>query len=107
MFNLDNITDKQFQTGIIQIECYDYNAFTPNVLIGQFQFGIGAVNMRPGREYHNAWIGLLNPAKGFDMQGYLKVSVSAIKDSQAHTDHGADEEEEEEEGDLASKVSPC
>ena len=43
-------------------------------------------------------------SKGFDMQGYLKVSVSAIKDSQAHTDHGADEEEEEEEGDLASRV---
>ena len=35
MFNLDNITDKQFQTGMIQIECYDYNAFSPNVLIGQ------------------------------------------------------------------------
>ena len=31
------------------------------------------------------------------------MSVSAIKDSQAHTDH-VDDEEEEEEGDLASMV---
>ena len=34
----------------------------------------------------------------------VKVSVSAIKDSQSHTDHAADEEEEEESDDLASMV---
>ena len=68
----------------------------------QFEFGIGTVNMRPTRDYHNAWIGLLNPSAGFDMQGFLKVSVSCIKDSQQHTDHA--DEEEEEEGDLASMV---
>lgn len=61
--------------------------------------------MRPGREYHNAWVGMLNPLKGFDMQGFIKCSVSAVKDSQQHTDHAADDgEEEEDDGDIASKV---
>jgi hypothetical protein len=32
------------------------------------------------------------------------MSISAIKDSQSHTDHANDEEEEEEAGDLASMV---
>ena len=78
MFNLDSLTPKQFQTGVIKIECYDYNAFSEDILIGQFQFGTGNVNMQPDRCYHNVWIGLLNPTAGFDMQGYLKVKNNSF-----------------------------
>ena len=73
MFNLDTLTPKQFQTGVIKIECYDYNAFSDNILIGQFEFGCGNVNMQPTHDYHSKWIGLLNTMMGFDMQGFLKV----------------------------------
>ena len=73
MFNLDTLSPKQFQTGVIKIEAFDYNAFSDDILIGAFEFGTGNVNMQPGHEYHNVWIGLINPVMGFDMQGYLKV----------------------------------
>eukprot|EP00658_Telonema_sp_P-2_P049896 TRINITY_DN3797_c0_g1_i2.p1 TRINITY_DN3797_c0_g1~~TRINITY_DN3797_c0_g1_i2.p1 ORF type:complete len:847 (-),score=240.58 TRINITY_DN3797_c0_g1_i2:167-2707(-) len=104
-FEFPDISSKEFQNGTIRIECFDYNAMTPNVLIGQFEFGVGSVNMRPGHEHHNAWIALLNYEKGFDPQGFLKVSVSAIKDGQGHAEHGGDEEEEQrDESDLSKLV---
>ena len=63
---------------------------------GSSELGCATVNASQGHEKYKTWLALFNPEKGLEPQGFLKVSVSAVKAGQQHADHAGEEDDDDD-----------
>ncbi|KAJ4459234.1 putative Growth hormone-regulated TBC protein 1 [Paratrimastix pyriformis] len=86
-------------------DVYDANTVFRNELIGSYEFDLQRIHGNKGHEYHRQWIGITNFDKaGSEIQGYLRVSISALLPGEVPPSHEEGEDDEEVEGDDLQKM---
>ena len=73
---------------------FGYSLFA-NELVGEAAVGLAKTFASPGHEAYKIWTPLFHPDKGNEFQGYLKLSVSVVKDGQTHEEHMGDDDDDD------------
>ena len=100
IFN-EQLSKDEFGDGNIVVQLEDDQGFFQNSLIGEVLIDLTDVHDGPGHELFGKWLPLLNPAHGSEVQGFLRVSVSVLRDAEQPKPHEAAELTEEADGDLS------
>ena len=100
IFN-EQLSKDEFGDGNIVVQLEDDQGFFQNSLIGEVLIDLTDVHDGPGHELFGKWLPLLNPAHGSEVQGFLRVSVSVLRDAEQPKPHEAADLTEEADGDLS------
>eukprot|EP01114_Cavostelium_apophysatum_P012665 TRINITY_DN2890_c0_g1_i2.p1 TRINITY_DN2890_c0_g1~~TRINITY_DN2890_c0_g1_i2.p1 ORF type:complete len:2032 (+),score=608.70 TRINITY_DN2890_c0_g1_i2:72-6098(+) len=102
-----SILPEEFLNGKVIVSVFDANTLLRDVEIGSFEFDLATIYDLDGHELYRKWVALSDKASKFQgVQGYLKLSITALGPGDTSPPHNEEEEmDEEEEGeDLQSMV---
>ena len=100
IFN-EQLSKEEFQNGQLTVHIQDDQGFFSNSLIGETVLDLTAVHDSPGHELFGKWLPLLNPTQGSVLQGFVRLSVSVLRDGEQPKPHTEEDLAEEADGDLS------
>ena len=105
---MDNISGDDMQKGKIEVNICDSGSFTRNQVIGLYDFDLLAIYNSQNHEIWKQWIGLFdrNELKK-TVKGYLKLSVTILRENDEKYDHENDEENnDDDDGGVLNVLLP-
>lgn len=87
----------------MKLQCYDFNAFLNNELVGEFAIGLSTIHRNSNHEFFNVWVSLMNPEYGSEPRGYVQINCFIVGPDDVPPSHAigdnADLKEDAEEED--------
>lgn len=93
-FNLNRLSQKEVEEAVIEVQVYDFDAFTAHDLIGIANFDVRAVHSLPDHEFYRKWVGLIDTKSTDDngYQGFLKLSITVLGPGDEQKAHDVEKE---------------
>lgn len=97
------MNDFELETYELIIELYDHNPIRQNELIGQYSIGLSTLHRSLNHEFYREWVGVFHPDDPNTVQGYMLISCFIVGTGERPPVHGADEEDQDEEGAVSEE----
>ncbi|KAJ8603740.1 hypothetical protein CTAYLR_000260 [Chrysophaeum taylorii] len=97
-FNANNVSQKEIEEAVVEVQVYDFDAFTAHDMIGVATFDARAVHALPDHEFYRKWVGLVDTRSSEDngYQGFLKLSITVLGPGDQQKAHDVEREYQEE-----------
>ena len=93
------LTKEAFNNGKLEVQVEDAGLFS-NTPVGAAQFDLITVYEHPSHEIFGKWCALMDASKGSAMQGFLRTSITILREGDIPKIHTAKDLEEGQEPDL-------